>query len=181
MPIRQRGGSWQIDVRTVDGTRLRRNYATRAQAELAATALTPNPQARAEARRLRRRASARSKTFAAGSAAPSSSTPVISFPAQSPQPTSPESPPNSKASRPAVKRNGCAYARAALRAVGAPTAAILAFPHTRAPRPVERTVPEIEFEAVMRVAPQGLQTRAAARTRGRPAPRHNRALLNQQL
>jgi len=55
MPIRKRGPSWQVDVRLLDGTRVRRTYPTEEIAKEAEKALTPNPQQRQMARFLRRK------------------------------------------------------------------------------------------------------------------------------
>lgn len=63
MTIRQRGGSFQIDVRTAEGTRIRRDFPTRARAEEAEAALKPDPQQRAAMRKLRRTSSARSHSI----------------------------------------------------------------------------------------------------------------------
>ena len=65
MPIRKRGESWQIDIRTADGTRLRRSYSTQSEALEAETLLKPNPQQRAAMRELRRRLLARSESKSA--------------------------------------------------------------------------------------------------------------------
>ena len=65
MPIRKRGTKWQVDVRTAEGTRIRRQCETEAEARAAAAALTPNPQQRAEFRKLRRKQSARSESIPA--------------------------------------------------------------------------------------------------------------------
>ena len=50
MPIRKRGPSWQVDVRLVDGSRIRRTYPTEEIAREAEKALQPNPQQRQMAR-----------------------------------------------------------------------------------------------------------------------------------
>jgi len=71
MPIRRRGTHWQVDIRTAEGTRIRRQYETEAQAIAAEAAMKPNPQQRAEMRKLRRKLSARLKSPDA-SASPSS-------------------------------------------------------------------------------------------------------------
>ena len=55
MPIRKRGPSWQVDVRLVDGSRIRRTYPTEAIAREAEKALQPNPQQRQMARFQRRK------------------------------------------------------------------------------------------------------------------------------
>ena len=60
MAIRQRGESWQIDIRTADGTRLRRDYRSKAEAQEAEAMLKPSPQQRAAMREVRRKLSARS-------------------------------------------------------------------------------------------------------------------------
>jgi len=65
MPVRKRGVSWQLDVRTAEGLRIRRQYATEKEALQAEIALKPNPTKRAEARRQRRKSSARSEATSA--------------------------------------------------------------------------------------------------------------------
>lgn len=72
MPIRKRGDSWQIDVRTIDGVRIRRNFPTKEAAQEAEAALKPNPSMRAAMRRLRRKQSARKRQSSPTSAGPSS-------------------------------------------------------------------------------------------------------------
>lgn len=62
MPIRKRGNTWQVDVRTAEGTRIRRQCETEAEAQSTETALKPNPQQRAAMRKLRRQQSARSES-----------------------------------------------------------------------------------------------------------------------
>ena len=79
MPIRKRGNSWQIDIRTAEGTRIRKTYATKEEATEAEAALRPNPQQRAAMRKVRResrRSSARLLTMP-DSSKPSSVTPDI--------------------------------------------------------------------------------------------------------
>ena len=84
MPIRKRGESYQIDFRTAEGNRIRRNFATKEEAEEALAALTPNPQQRAAARALRRRQrSTRSKGSRPTSGEPSSPSVVTSIQAES--------------------------------------------------------------------------------------------------
>lgn len=119
MPIRKRGKSWQVDVRNTDGTRVRASYATEEEARAAEAALTPNPNARAEARKLRRRASARSRTSRPTSAAPSTKVALISDPPKSPPPTLPESPHPGESSATEADATGTAssgarYARSGL-------------------------------------------------------------------
>jgi hypothetical protein len=119
MPIRKRGKSWQVDVRNTDGTRVRASYATEEEARAAEAALTPNPHARAEARKLRRRASARSRTSRPTSAAPSTKVALISDPPKSPPPTLPESPHPGESSATEADATGIAscgarYARSGL-------------------------------------------------------------------
>jgi hypothetical protein len=46
MPIRQRGPSWQVDVRLPDGKRYRTTVPTEAEAKALETSLTINPQQR---------------------------------------------------------------------------------------------------------------------------------------
>lgn len=46
MPIRQRGGSWQIDVRLPDGKRYRTTVRTQEEAERLEASLKTNPQQR---------------------------------------------------------------------------------------------------------------------------------------
>src|ERR1035437_4529540 len=65
MTIRQRGNSWQLDIRTATGSRLRRDYPTHELALAAETMLKPSPQQRAAMRLLRRQSSARSKSASA--------------------------------------------------------------------------------------------------------------------
>ena len=62
MPIRKRGESWQIDVRTAEGTRIRRTYPTQEAAQEAEAAMMPNPQQRTAMRKLRRAQSVRSNS-----------------------------------------------------------------------------------------------------------------------
>jgi hypothetical protein len=50
MPIRQRGKTWQVDVRLVDGTRFRKTMPTKEMAEETEKAMTPNPRQRAISR-----------------------------------------------------------------------------------------------------------------------------------
>ena len=99
MPVRKRGASWQVDLRLTDGTRIRRNYPTQEEATTAEAALRPNPQARAAARKLRRRQkqSARPRATARKSNSPSSSTPGTCPPAQSNLITLPASAPSGEA------------------------------------------------------------------------------------
>jgi hypothetical protein len=60
MAIRPRGTSWQVDVRLVDGSRLRRTYATLEAAQQAELDLRPSPQQRSAAKKKRsKRSSAR--------------------------------------------------------------------------------------------------------------------------
>lgn len=54
-----------MDIRTAEGTRIRRTFATKAAAEEAEQAMKPNPQQRAEMRKLLRKLSARSKSISA--------------------------------------------------------------------------------------------------------------------
>ena len=67
MTIRKRGDSWQIDVRTAEGNRIRRDYRSNEEATAAEAALKPTPQQRAANRKLRRKSSARSKPETASS------------------------------------------------------------------------------------------------------------------
>jgi hypothetical protein len=76
MPIRKRGESWQIDIRTADGMRLRRSYPSQTEALEAEALLKPNPQQRAAMRELRRKSSARSKLPAASEARSSNTVPI---------------------------------------------------------------------------------------------------------
>lgn len=100
MPIRQRGSSWQVDVRTIDGTRIRASYATEEEAREAETALNPNPTARAEARKIRARALARSNTSRRTSAGSSPKVVAICDPPTSGQAISPEPASHGQASAP---------------------------------------------------------------------------------
>src|ERR1035437_6470504 len=90
MPIRKRGSTWTVDVRTAEGTRIRRQCETEAEARSVESALLPNPQLRAAMRKLRRQQSARSESTRA-SAKPSSKVVDISKSEQSEQATSRES------------------------------------------------------------------------------------------
>ena len=47
MTVRQRGKTWQVDVRLADGTRFRKAFPTKEMAEEAEKAMTPNPLQRA--------------------------------------------------------------------------------------------------------------------------------------
>ncbi len=95
MPVRRRGVSWQLDIRTAEGTRIRRQYATEQEALEAEASIKPNPTQRAEARKQRRRSLARKKatsvTTGSSSATASSGIVAISAPAQSNLITLPES------------------------------------------------------------------------------------------
>jgi hypothetical protein len=72
MAIRPRGKSWQVDIRLIDGSRLRRTFATEAAATEAETAMRPNPQQRAAAKKKRfRKSSARKNKHLPGSTSPS--------------------------------------------------------------------------------------------------------------
>jgi hypothetical protein len=77
MPIRKRGSAWQVDVRTAEGTRIRRQCETEEEARSVETSLQPNPQQRAAMRKLRRQQSARSSSTPE-SAKPSSKVVAIS-------------------------------------------------------------------------------------------------------
>jgi hypothetical protein len=50
MPVRQRGTTWQVDVRLADGTRFRKTFPTEEMAREAEKAMKLNPQQRAIAR-----------------------------------------------------------------------------------------------------------------------------------
>ncbi len=60
MAVRKRGDSWQVDLRTAEGTRFRRSYPTQEAAAAAEEAIKPNPQQRAALRKQRRKSVARS-------------------------------------------------------------------------------------------------------------------------
>lgn len=84
MPIRKRGDTWQVDVRTAEGTRIRRSFPTQESAIEAEAAMKPNPQQRAAMRHLRREQSARStSTHASGKASRQT---VATFPPPASQP-----------------------------------------------------------------------------------------------
>ena len=63
MPVRKRGESWQLDVRTAEGTRIRRQFTTEREALEAEAAIKPNPMQRAEGRKQRRKSSVRLKAI----------------------------------------------------------------------------------------------------------------------
>jgi hypothetical protein len=87
MPIRQRGKTWQVDVRLADGTRFRRSYPTEAIAKEAEKALTPNPQQRAMNRFAARGLRSKSSSIVR-SGKPSCDDAAHSMPAKSHKPTS---------------------------------------------------------------------------------------------
>ena len=60
MPVRPRGDSWQLDIRLMDGSRLRRTYPTEAAALEAEQQLRPTPQQRAAFRAKKRQSSRQS-------------------------------------------------------------------------------------------------------------------------
>jgi hypothetical protein len=70
MTIRQRGESWQIDIRTLDGKRLRRDFRSKAEALEAEAKLKLNPEQRTAMKKLRRKSSARSEFSKSVSAKP---------------------------------------------------------------------------------------------------------------
>lgn len=59
MAVRRRGTSWEIDLRLIDGTRIRKSYATEKAAVEAEMAMKPNPSQRALGRQMRKAARAR--------------------------------------------------------------------------------------------------------------------------
>jgi hypothetical protein len=86
MAIRPRGTSWQVDVRLVDGSRLRRTYATLEAAQQAELDLRPSPQQRSAAKKKRsKRSSERNKKLPHGPT-PQSGAPSSNIAAHSPQP-----------------------------------------------------------------------------------------------
>jgi len=87
MPIRKRGSTWQVDVRTAEGTRIRRQCETEEEARSVENSLQPNPQQRTAMRKLRRQQSARSESIPA-SEKPSSNIVDISKSKQSEPATS---------------------------------------------------------------------------------------------
>jgi hypothetical protein len=83
MPIRQRGPSWQVDVRLPDGRRYRKTVNTEEEAKALEASLSTNP--------LQRRAFKQALQQSRGAmkdAAPPSETPSKSVSADEPQPTS---------------------------------------------------------------------------------------------
>ena|ERR1035437_9253184 len=91
MPIRARGGTWQVDVRLPDGRRYRKAVATEAEAiELQAT-LTTTPQQRRAMKQALRKSPVASEPTAQPSAPPSSAAPEPCRPAKSSRSTLPKS------------------------------------------------------------------------------------------
>lgn len=84
MPIRQRGNTWQVDVRLPDGSRYRKQAKTEAEAKALEAMLSTTPeQRRAMKRALRSSPAASEQSAALPSSPPSNSTAGTSNPPKS--------------------------------------------------------------------------------------------------